>query len=120
MDGQDLFVAGANKDRCVDCGFCRSVLYCPHRQVCIGCGVCATGWHHEAPELVPGDAPRTTVRIAVDGQALSVPERITVKPALELVGLSIGVAWNEGDIPAPCGIGGCYSCLVLTDGQPVR
>ena len=120
MDGQRFFVASLNKDCCVDCGFCRSVVYCPDPQACIGCGVCAAGCPYEARELVPDDSLRATVKIAIDGQALSVPERITVKRALELAGLSFGVAWGEGDVPAPCGTGGCYSCLVLADGQPVR
>jgi len=49
-----------------------------------------------------------------------VPERITVKRAIESAGLSFGVGWREGDVPAPCGTGGCYSCVVLADGQAVR
>jgi len=104
----------------VDCGFCRGTLYCPDPQACVGCGVCVAGCPYVARELVPDDAPRRTIKIAVDGRALSVPERITARRALELAGLSFGVAWGEGDVPAPCGTGGCYSCLVLADGRPVR
>ncbi len=120
MDGKRFFVARVNADRCVECGFCHRVLHCPDRQACIGCGVCVAGCPSEAREFVPDDVPRTTVNITVDGQVLSVPERITIKRALELAGRSFGVAWNEGDLPAPCGTGGCYSCLVLADGGAVR
>ena len=113
MDGPHCFVARVKKDRCVDCGFCRSVLACPDPQACTGCGVCVAGCPNEARELVPDDTPRTTINITVDGQALTVPERITVKQALELAGRAFGGAWGEGDRPTPCGTGGCYSCLAL-------
>ena len=69
--------------------------------------------HGGRDELVPDDTPRTTINITVDGQALTVPERITVKQALELAGRAFGGAWGEGDRPTPCGTGGCYSCLAL-------
>jgi ferredoxin len=79
MDGQCSFVASVNKDRWMDCGFCRSVLYCPDLQACIDCGVCAAGCPCKARELVLDDVPQTFVSITVDGQALSVPERIMVR-----------------------------------------
>ncbi len=104
----------------MDCGFCQSSLYCPSPQVCIGCGVCVQGCPYQAREMVADDGPRAAVNITVDGQPLSVPERITVKRAMELAGLSFGVRWEEGDVPAPCCTGGCYSCVVLADGQTVR
>jgi len=69
MDGPRYFVARVKKDRCVDCG------------------VCVAGCPNEARELVPDDTSRTPINITVDGQALTVPERITVKRALELAGI---------------------------------
>jgi pyruvate formate lyase activating enzyme len=104
----------------VGCGFCQSPLYCPSPQACVGCGVCVQGCPHQAREMVADDEPRAAVNITVNGQPLSVPERITVKRAMELAGLSFGVEWGEGDVAAPCCMGGCYSCVVLADGQAVR
>jgi pyruvate-formate lyase-activating enzyme len=34
MEGQRFVVVSLNRDRCVECGFCRSVLYCHDRQAC--------------------------------------------------------------------------------------
>lgn len=59
MDGQHLFVARL-KGHCADCGFCRSLLYCPSPQTCIGCGVCVAGCPYEARELVPDHGSRPT------------------------------------------------------------
>jgi pyruvate formate lyase activating enzyme len=119
MSGDGYFVARIDEERCVGCGFCQSPLYCPSPQACIGCGVCVQGCPYQAREMVADDRPRAAVHIAVNGQPLSVPERITVKRAIELAGLSFGVG-REKDVAAPCCTGGCYSCVVLADGQPVR
>jgi pyruvate formate lyase activating enzyme len=115
-----VLVVEVNRDRCVDCGFCRDPAACASPQTCAGCGVCVAACPHEARALVPGGRPRAMVDITVDGQALSVPGRITVKRALELAGISFGVAWGEGDVAAPCGTGGCYSCVVVADEQAIR
>ena len=120
MSEESLFVARVDEERCVDCGFCRGPLYCPSRQACIGCGVCVQGCPYQAREMAPDDRPRSTINVTVNGRSLSVPERITVKLAVELAGLRFGISWEEGDVPAPCGTGGCYSCVVLADGQAVR
>jgi pyruvate formate lyase activating enzyme len=120
MSGDGLLVARVNEEQCVGCGFCQSPLYCPSPPACIGCGVCVQGCPYQAREMVADDRPRATINITVNGQPLSVPERITVKRAMELAGFSFGVEWEEGDVPAPCCMGGCYSCVVLADGQAVR
>jgi pyruvate formate lyase activating enzyme len=120
MGEEAFFVARVNEDQCVDCGFCQGTLYCPSPDACIGCGVCVQGCPYQAREMVADEGPRTPVTITVDGQTLSVPERITIKRALESVGFSFGVGWGEGDLPAPCVTGGCYSCLVLANGRAVR
>ncbi len=70
--------------------------------------------------MVADHSARAVVGLTVDGRPLRVPERITVQRALELAGRVFGVAWGEGDIPAPCRTGGCYSCQVLADGEAVR
>jgi pyruvate formate lyase activating enzyme len=75
--------------------------------------------------MVADEEPRATITVTVDGRSVSVPERITVKRALEAalywaVQHSVGVGWGEGDVPAPCGTGGCYTCVVLAEGQVVR
>jgi ferredoxin len=97
----NLFVAKVDEERCVGCEFCQSPLYCPSPQACVGCGVCVQGCPHQAREMVADDEPRAAVNITVNGQPLSVPERITVKRAIELAGLSFGVEWGEGDVAAP-------------------
>jgi pyruvate formate lyase activating enzyme len=120
MSEEGLLVARVNEERCVGCGFCQSTLYCPSPQACVGCGVCVAGCPYQAREMVTGETPRAALQISVNGQPLSVPERITVKQALELAGFSFGASWGEGDLPAPCGTGGCYSCVVLVTGGPRR
>jgi pyruvate formate lyase activating enzyme len=39
-------------------------------------------------------------------------QRITIKKALEFIGYKISKFPGEGDLFAPCEIGGCYSCVV--------
>jgi len=70
--------------------------------------------------MVEDKEPRRAVRISVNGQEIEVPERTTVRRVLEMVGFSFGVASTEGDLQAPCGTGGCYTCLVLAEGVPTR
>jgi pyruvate formate lyase activating enzyme len=68
-----------------------------------------------AVELV--EAPeRREVKVYVDGERAYVPEGVTVLKALELLGFRIAKFPGEGDIFAPCGVGGCYSCAVEVDG----
>ncbi len=112
--------AEVEESRCTDCGFCREVVICPSPEECIGCQACVQGCPHRARMMVPDDSPRRGVPITVDGQPFSVPERITVKRALEIIGFSFGVTVGEGDIVAPCRTGGCWCCAVLVDGGLVR
>jgi hypothetical protein len=101
-----LYVAQVDGDCCVDWGFCRSIAYCPSPRDCVGCAVCVAACPCQARELVPDETVRAAIDLAIDGRPCCVPERITVKRPLELIGLSFGKAWAEGDLPAPCGTGG--------------
>jgi pyruvate formate lyase activating enzyme len=99
---------------------CEEIIFCPGRERCIGCLACVQGCPEQARVVLPDTRPRRQVNITVDGQALAVPECITVKRALEMSGYSFGIVPGEGDIAAPCGIGGCWACIVQIDGQPGR
>lgn len=60
------------------------------------------------------------VRIDVDGQEAFVPERISVREALELLGYPVASGPGEEGIFAPCRVGGCWSCIVKVDGSVKR
>ena len=116
-----LAVAKRNLNKCVGCGACEEIVACPVGSVgstsaCVGCGACYLACPNEAIELV--DAPRgREVEIYVDGERVHVPERVTVLKALELLGHRVSRFPGEGDIFAPCEVGGCYSCAVEIDGS---
>lgn len=120
MDPQEFLVCRVDEARCTQCGMCQEVLLCPGPEACIGCLVCFQGCPNQARERVRETSPRRAIRIQVDGAEVQVPERITIKRALETLGFSFGIAPGEGDLQAPCRLGGCYGCLVLTDGEAVR
>lgn len=60
---------------------------------------------------------RENIKIKVNGENFFVPDRITIKNALELIGYKISKFPMEGDLFAPCEIGGCYSCIVDINGK---
>lgn len=61
--------------------------------------------------------PRKHVTISVDGKPFAVPERVTVKRALELLGLEFGKFPSGTEIFVPCETGGCFACAMLVDGE---
>jgi len=61
------------------------------------------------------------VSIEVDGTWRKVPERITVKEALWLLGHDITTGLPaEGALYSPCGVGACWNCAVEIDGAVRR
>jgi len=73
---------------------------------------------YQAVERVVDTVPRRQVTISVDGQLFGVPERVTVKRALELLGLEFSKFPGGTGIFAPCETGGCFACALVVDGEP--
>jgi len=71
-----------------------------------------------AVERVLDTIPRRQVTIVVDGNHFVVPERVTVKRALETLGLEFGKFASKTTIFAPCETGSCYACALMIDGEP--
>jgi len=109
-----LYIA-KRTDRCVECNFCKS--YVCQSDVCTGCGACYLACPNEAVVMVERGEVKRYVKIKVDGETHWVPEHITVKKALELIGYKFTRFPEEGKIFAPCEVGGCWSCAVEIDGE---
>lgn len=108
-------VAQRDQSLCTFCGACRNSVTCPSGEAlgsgCIGCGACELACAGSAISLVEDRGKRADITIKIDGKVFSVPERITLKEALGFAGIS----FSHGE--APCGVGGCWCCAVLVDGN---
>lgn len=114
------YIAIKNPDKCRSCGFCDEIAcssgYVGYSDECVGCGACCLACPHEAIEMI--EKPNgESVSIKLDNEIFSVPERITIKKALELCGYQPCGYPGDGDLFAPCRTGGCWSCSVLIDGE---
>jgi len=121
-----FYVCRRNSGECKDCGFCMEYFSCPgvgkptidrFETACVDCGVCLVACPHQAVGRVVDTVPRKDVRVCVDGEDFVVPERVTVKRALELLGLEFGKFPGGTEIFAPCGTGGCFACAMVVDGE---
>jgi pyruvate formate lyase activating enzyme len=94
----------ARKLKCKKCESCTKLVACPanfEEKHCIGCKTCFFACPNKAIEMV--EEERKEVEIFVEGEPYTVPERIPVKKALEM----IGYRFEEG-----CETGGCWGCVV--------
>lgn len=121
-----FYVCRRNSKECKDCGFCMEYFSCPgvgkptidrFETACIDCGICLVACPYQAVERIPDTVPRKDVKIRVDGEDFVVPERVTVKRALELLGLEFGKFPGGTEIFAPCGTGSCFACAMVIDGE---
>lgn len=121
-----FYVCRRIPETCVECGFCLEHLVCPgvgkasierFETACVNCGVCLLACPYEAVERTVDIVPRKHIKIIIDDQEFLVPERVTVKKALEMLGLEFGKFPDEAKIFAPCETGGCFACALLVNGK---
>lgn len=114
-----------DESRCVDCGFCSMVNICYSKHIgCTGCLSCYYSCPYEARRIVNVEENRREITIYIEGKPFKVPEKITVKKALELYGIKFSRILTKTHsnriILAPCGTGGCWSCAVIINGELER
>ncbi|MCP8316577.1 MAG: (2Fe-2S)-binding protein, partial [archaeon] len=112
-------IAEKDMEKCKQCGICDKIIACSsiyigYIEECIGCGACYLACPNEAILMKERSKGKET-KIKVNREYFSVPERTTVKKALELLGYKISKFPSEGDLFAPCEVGGCYTCAVEID-----
>jgi len=120
MRRSSLVKVVTNPDKCKDCGFCTTVNVCNSNLGCVGCLSCYWACPYSAKDIIEDSATRRFIKVNVNGKWYEVPERVTIKKALELLGFEIGIFPGEGLIQTPCSVGGCYACLVEMNGELVR
>jgi pyruvate formate lyase activating enzyme len=115
----EIFVR--NQELCQNCGFCTNHISCPtdpqfDSNFCVGCKACFLGCPHNAfrKQTVEG---HKTIKIFVDSRVYEVPERITVKTALEQLGFAFSKVPTSDAFFSPCETGGCFACEMMIDGQ---
>jgi len=98
-------------ERCRKCNFCQDVFSCPSPNRCIGCLACVDACPYMARVAIEVEEQVNLISIYIDGVKYEVSDRITVSKALSIVGLNVDT---------PCRVGGCWSCMVLINGEPKR
>lgn len=116
-----FFVAEKDLEKCKGCGICEEIVACSSIHIgdaegCLGCGACHLACLNEAINMRERRKGRE-IKIKVDGENYHVVERVTVKKALEMLGYEVSRFPCEGELFAPCEVGGCYSCAVEIDGE---
>lgn len=103
-------------ENCTGCGFCKFMINCNH-QGCTGCGQCVAACPNNARVMLKASRDKK-VYLTVDGKRVKVPEQITILKALEVLGYTVSHHPKlDGQIYAPCKMGGCGACSVLVNGK---
>ncbi|MEM1545197.1 MAG: radical SAM protein [Candidatus Methanomethylicia archaeon] len=113
-----MFRVVIDSSRCRRCNFCSVVARCFSSPQCSGCLACYYACPYEARILVKSEA-EGEVKVTIDGVDYRFPSNITIARALELIGFRFSDLGFRG-LSLACRIGGCWTCMVLVDGEPKR
>ena len=103
-------------EQCTSCGFCKYMLNC-NQKGCTGCGQCFSACPNQARVMRKASKDKL-IMLTVNGNMVAVPEQVTILQALETIGYTVSHhPKQQGDIFAPCKMGGCGACSVLVNGQ---
>lgn len=105
------FKVNKNLNLCRRCGFCESTFNCPSPRNCIGCLACVDACPYGARYIIDIYEENSQVTIYIDNIKYKVPSNITILKAMSMLGIKID---------SPCKVGGCWTCMVLVDGEPKR
>lgn len=116
-----MLYAKKNPKKCKECGICADIVACSSNKIgeaenCIGCEACYLACPNEAIEMFEREK-LDKIKIVVNGEYFSVPEKITIMKALELIGYKTSKFPGEGVLFAPCKVGGCWCCSVEVNGE---
>jgi pyruvate formate lyase activating enzyme len=109
-------IARKKEELCLNCGFCGVFLHClDYDEGCNGCGACLDACPARAIylERLPDSENKTVI---IDGQTYRFADQLTILQALVKTGYKVSHFPEEGQVYAPCRMGGCWSCTVLVDG----
>jgi pyruvate formate lyase activating enzyme len=111
-----FYVYRKDVEKCVNCNFCLFNVSCASPARCVGCEACFIACPYGAVKRVEDKSRRRMVKLTVNGEKVEAFEFTTVKRALTNLGFTLGAFPGEGDVYAPCSVGGCYACSAVIDG----
>ena len=82
--------------RCVECDFCKTVNVYRSPDQCIGCLSCFYACPYEARIIVEEEVEERLIKITVDGVEYNVPAGISVKEALQQIGVEFKPPGSRG------------------------